>query len=108
MYTPPLKAAFIKDTKKNAVGLFKQRRPQSFWKARCAGSCARNHSFVCAHREPLETSAVPCSFLRLGFSSKRRAQSTFPSNGVRKACGKLDAPHLVLVTIHSCALVVSR
>ena len=36
------------------VDLFKQRRQQSFWKARCAASCARNHSFVCARREQLD------------------------------------------------------
>ena len=37
-----------------AVDLFKQRRPQSFWQARCAASCARNHPFVRARREPLD------------------------------------------------------
>ena len=38
----------------------------------------------------------------------KEAQLTFPSNDARKAFGKLDAPHLVLVTILSCAPVVSR
>ena len=52
MYTPPLKATFVKDNEKALVA--------------------------------------------------------FSSNDVSKAFGKLDAPHLVLVAIPSCALVVSR
>ena len=36
-----------------------------------------------------------------------KAQLTFSSNDVRKVSGKLDAPHLVLVTIISFVLVVS-
>jgi len=39
---------------------------------------------------------------------KQRAQLTFSSNDEVKAFGKPDALHLVLVTIISCALVVSR
>ena len=54
--TPPyLKATFMKDTKKSAVDLFRQRRPQSYWQARCATSCTCDHSFVRARRELLET-----------------------------------------------------
>ena len=78
-----------------AVDLFKQRRQQIFWQARCAASCARNYSFVRARREVLELSDLPRSFLRSGFSSRRRAQLTFSSNDVSKAFSKLDAPHLV-------------
>ena len=63
-------------------------------------------SFVRAHREPLETSDLPPSFSDARNSSKRRAQFNFSSNDVSKAFGELDAPHLVLVTILSCALVV--
>ena len=37
-----------------AVDLFKQRRQQSFWQARCAASCSRYHSSVRARREPLD------------------------------------------------------
>ena len=37
-----------------------------------------------------------------------KAQLAFSSNDVSEAFGKLDAPHPVLVTILSCALVVGR
>ena len=47
-----------------AVDLFKQRRQQSFQKARCAASCACNHSFVRARRGVLETKDLPRSFLK--------------------------------------------
>ena len=43
-----------------AVELFKQRRQQSFWQARCAASCARNHSSVRARREPLDDQVDLC------------------------------------------------
>ena len=43
---------------------------------------------------------------RLLFKTLKKAQLTFSSNDVSKAFSKLDAPHLVLVTILSCALVV--
>ena len=50
-----------------------------------------------ARREPLEGSAIPRSFLRWGFSLKRRAQLTFSSKGKVKALCKLDATHLAQV-----------
>ena len=51
---------------------------------------------------------VPRSFLRGGYSLKRRAQLTFSSNDKVKALGKLDATNLAIVIILSFALVVSR
>ena len=42
MYTPKEKWLIWPRTKKSAVDLIKKRRPQSFWQARYAASCARN------------------------------------------------------------------
>jgi len=41
-------------------------------------------------------------------SSKRRAHFNFSTHDVSIVFHKLDAPHLLLVTFFSCALVVSR
>ena len=57
------KSVFYLGHLKSALGLFKQRRLQSFQQARCAATCARNHSFVRARRGVLETKDLPRSFL---------------------------------------------
>ena len=43
---------------------------------------------------------------RLLFKTLKKAQLAFSSNDVSQASNKPDAPHLVLVTVLSCALVV--
>ena len=43
-----------------------------------------------------------------GSYSVRRAHFNFSTDDVEKSFHKLDAPHLALVTILTCALVVSR
>ena len=63
---PPTTSVFYEGHLKSAVDLFKQQRQQSFWKARCAAFCARNHSFVRARRGVLELSDLPRSFLGKG------------------------------------------
>jgi len=80
-----------------AVDLFKLEQSQSFWQARCEGSCDTHHSFVRARREPLERSVVPRSS-REGFCSKPCAQLTFSSWNKVKAFGKLDAKNLAILT----------
>ena len=42
------------------------------------------------------------------FKTLKKKQLAFSSNDVSKDFNKLDAPHLVLITILSCALVVGR
>ena len=60
-----------------AFQLFNEGRLQSFSQARCAASCARNHSFVRARRELLETNDLRAGFLTWGVCSKRRAHFNF-------------------------------
>ena len=65
-----------------------------------------NHNFVRARREVLETKDLPPSLLTRGVCSKCRAHFTFSTHDVSTAFHEIDTPHLVLVTILSCALVV--
>ena len=61
----------------SAFQLLNARRQQSFSRARCAASCARNHSFVRARRELLLSKDLRPSFLTWGVSKKRRAHFNF-------------------------------
>ena len=60
-----------------AVDLFTQRRHIAFSQARYAASCARNHSFVRARREPLDDEVY------LGHGVYRFLGPPFRSSGIK-------------------------
>ena len=74
----PLKKRLLSETLKKTHFKYNAGRKQSFSQARCAASCARNHSFVRARRELLLSKDLRPSFLTWGVCSKRRAH--FNSN----------------------------
>ena len=76
MYTPPKKRLLSVTLKKTHFN-FNAGHKQSSLQARCAASCARNHSFVRARRELLLSKDLRLSLLTWGVCSKRRAHFNF-------------------------------
>ena len=105
MYTPPLKAAFMKDTKR--ISTSTQGASRAFHKLDAPHlvlvtilSCALVVSCYCRKTSDL-------AFSR-GESVRSAGRISTSTQDVSRDFYKLDAPHLVLVAALSFALVVSR